>query len=217
MKNSLKHLLMVFIALIPFGWLMYAWPQIPEIVPTHFGTNGPDAWGSKSSLYGLAAVLSGTSIGVYFLLQFIHKIDPKRANKDSAAAFNKLAVGMILFLMILNMLCLQMSAFNRHWEAGLFALIGLLFAFLGNVMHSLKPNYLAGIRLPWTLNSDDNWRQTHRLAGKLWFVGGLFLAVVPFLLPMASMAIIMPLVLGFLVLIPVIFSFRLYKKESRSV
>lgn len=214
MKQATKHLLMLLIALIPFAWLAYVWPQIPEIVPTHFGTEGPDAWGNKTSLWGLAGILSGTSIGVYFLLQFIDRIDPKRAQKESAAAFNKLAIGMIFFMMILNMITLQMSAFNRHWEAALLSLIGLLFAFLGNVMYSIKPNYLAGIRLPWTLSSDDNWRRTHRLAGKLWVAGGLVLAVIPFFLPLSVVALILPVVLSIVVLIPVIFSFRLYKKTS---
>lgn len=216
MKSTMKHFLMVLIALIPFAWLAYFWPQIPDTVPTHFGTNGPDAWGNKRSLYILAGVLSGTSIVVYFLMQFIHKIDPKRVNKESAAAFNKLAVGLILFMFVLNMLCLQMSAFDRRWESGLIALIGLLFAFLGNVMHSIKPNYLAGIRLPWTLSSDDNWRQTHRLAGKLWVAGGLIMAIAAFLLPLPAMAVVLPIVLTFLVAVPVVFSFRLYKKGLAS-
>lgn len=214
MNNTIKHLLLVLIALLPFAWLAYVWPQIPETVPTHFGINGPDAWGSKTSLCSLAGALSGTAIGVYFLMQFIHKIDPKRAHKDSAAVFNKLAIGLVLFLTVLNMICLQMSAFNRHWEPALVSMLGLLFAFLGNVMHSIKPNYIAGIRLPWTLSSDDNWRQTHRLAGKLWLAGGLLIAFIPFVLPLPVVALIIPVVLGALVLIPVVFSFRLYKKSS---
>lgn len=214
MRPLAKHLLMVLTALFPFSWLAYAWPEIPEIVPTHFGINGPDAWGSKTSLFALAGVLSGTSIAVYFLLQFIDRIDPKRAHKDSAAAFNKLAVGMVVFMATLNMLCLQMSAFRRHWEPALLSLIGLLFAFLGNVMYSIKPNYVAGIRLPWTLSSDDNWRQTHRLAGKLWVAGGLLLAFVSFVLPLYLAAVIFPVVLSIVVIVPVAFSFRLYKKAS---
>ncbi|MFQ9409913.1 MAG: SdpI family protein [Evtepia gabavorous] len=30
-----------------------------------------------------------------------------------------------------------------------------------------------GIRLPWTLADEDNWAYTHRLAGKVWTIGGL--------------------------------------------
>lgn len=59
----------------------------------------------------------------------------------------------------------------------IFPLIGLLFVFLGNVMYSLKPNYFAGIRVPWTLDSDDNWKATHRVAGIVWFAGGLLFLI----------------------------------------
>ena len=58
-----------------------------------------------------------------------------------------------------------------------FAGVGLLLCLIGNYMHTIKPNYFAGLRLPWTLNNEDNWRKTHLLAGKLWFVGGLVIAI----------------------------------------
>ena len=34
-------------------------------------------------------------------------------------------------------------------------------------------NYTVGIKLPWTLNSEENWNRTHRMAGKLWILAGL--------------------------------------------
>ena len=46
---------------------------------------------------------------------------------------------------------------------------------MGNYMPKLKVNHTVGIRLPWTLQSEDNWHKTHRLAGKLWVLGGLIL------------------------------------------
>ena len=42
-------------------------------------------------------------------------------------------------------------------------------------MPKLKVNHTVGIRLPWTLQSEDNWHKTHRLVGKLWVLGGLIL------------------------------------------
>ena len=61
-----------------------------------------------------------------------------------------------------------------------FVSMGLLFALLGNNMYNIKPNYFAGIRLPWTFESEDNWRKTHHLAGRFWFFGGLIFAVITF-------------------------------------
>ena len=54
-------------------------------------------------------------------------------------------------------------------------LLGLIFVIMGNYMPKLKVNHTVGIRLPWTLQSEDNWHKTHRLAGKLWVLGGLIL------------------------------------------
>ena len=30
-------------------------------------------------------------------------------------------------------------------------------------------------RTPWTLEDEDNWRKTHHLASKIWFIGGLIM------------------------------------------
>jgi uncharacterized membrane protein len=93
--------------------------------------------------------------------------------------------------------------------------MGLLFAFLGNYINNIKPNYFAGIRLPWTLSDDENWRRTHHLAGKLWFSGGLLIAIISLLLPLR---VVIPFFIAatvILVLIPAIYSYRFFKKQTR--
>ena len=47
-----------------------------------------------------------------------------------------------------------------------FFIIGVMFIGLGNYMPKLKQNYTIGIKVPWTLNSEENWNMTHRMAGK---------------------------------------------------
>ena len=46
-----------------------------------------------------------------------------------------------------------------------------LFAVIGNFFGNLEPNYLVGIRTPWTLEDPGTWRATHRLIGR-WMVFG---------------------------------------------
>ncbi len=46
------------------------------------------------------------------------------------------------------------------------------FLVLGNYFGNLKPNRFVGIRTPWTLKSDETWRATHRLGGR---ISGLWL------------------------------------------
>ena len=93
-------------------------------------------------------------------------------------------------------------------------LAGLLFAFMGNLMHSIKPNYFAGVRTPWTLEDPDTWRATHRLAGKLWFGGGVFVTIVVLVLPVKAGLIVFVSMIVLLALIPVIYSYTYYKKHQ---
>jgi len=55
--------------------------------------------------------------------------------------------------------------------------LGLLSIVVGNVLPKSQPNGLAGIRLPWTLADNANWRATHRLAGLLMVCAGITLAL----------------------------------------
>ncbi len=216
MNNKLKHTVIAAVALLPLVYLASIWPYVPARVPVHFGPNGPDRWDNRSALWVISGVLAGVSLMVYTLLLNIKKIDPKRAQSTDTAVFAKMAGGMVLFIAALNIVCLQMSARNAQLTDMVMLLLGLLFAFMGNLMHNIKPNYFAGIRLPWTLASDNNWRLTHRLAGKLWFGGGLLLALVAAILPQDTVARIMPFLLGVMVAVPVVYSFLLYRQEQKA-
>ena len=52
-------------------------------------------------------------------------------------------------------------------------LLGVLFIFAGNYLPKSRQNYTVGIRIPWTLDNEENWNKTHRLAGYLWVAGGI--------------------------------------------
>ena len=93
------------------------------------------------------------------------------------------------------------------------ALLGLIFVIMGNYMPKLKVNHTVGIRLPWTLQSEDNWHKTHRLAGKLWVLGGLILLIE------AGLQFAVPYVMGIviltIVLIPILYSYQLSRKDCQ--
>lgn len=52
-------------------------------------------------------------------------------------------------------------------------MVGILFLILGNYMHKVKQNYTVGIKIPWTLDGEENWNRTHRLASRLWSLSGV--------------------------------------------
>lgn len=213
MQKSYRTPAMILVALLPVMYLLFVWPSLPQTVPMHFGADmQPDKFGPKSELWIPTAVLSLVSVGVYFLLISLHRFDPKQRMKNQPETFRKLAAGLVIFMAALNVLILTAVRGTVSLQSFLFPLLGLMFACIGNYMNNIKPNYFAGIRLPWTLNNDENWRLTHSLAGKLWFAGGLLLAVTCLFLPVKIAFGLFISVTVVMVLIPVVYSYRLFKK-----
>jgi uncharacterized membrane protein len=83
-------------------------------------------------------------------------------------------------------------------------------------MHSVKPNYFVGIRIPWTLHDEDNWKKTHRLAGTIWFAGGILITLLSMVVSAETGAIAMQIIIGIMVLIPIAYSFILFRKKQSS-
>ena len=86
----------------------------------------------------------------------------------------------------------------------------------GNFMHSIKPNYFVGVRVPWTLEDPENWRATHQLASKLWLAGGALLILLSLLLPAKYVPVALLAIIALLVLIPVSYSYLFFRKHHRS-
>lgn len=208
----------LIIWLLPMAYAAYIYSSLPSSVPIHFDINGkPDRYGSRGEFLTMQGVLIGMSAFVYLLLKFLPAIDPKKYVKYGEATFQKLALGLVLFLAALD-IAIAYATVNQNFEVGklILPVVGLLFAFIGNIMNSIKPNYFAGVRTPWTLEDPDTWRSTHRLAGKLWFVGGISLTIAVLLLPNKAAMIVFFIIIAILVLIPVIYSYVYYKKHHAS-
>lgn len=84
--------------------------------------------------------------------------------------------------------------------------VTVLFVVLGNALPKSKQNFVAGIRLPWTLRDADNWRVTHRWTGRAMVLGGLVGFVVvaiglptPVMFTVVMAALMLPTAIGTLV------------------
>jgi uncharacterized membrane protein len=216
MESLLKKIVWLII-IIPAVYLALAWNNLPEKIAMHFDIHGnTDGYGNKKDLLLMIVLLTVVNMGMYLLLRNIYRIDPKKNAADNKGRFQRIAFAIAVFLA--GVLCLiiyssthgNMKLSSRLMLAG----VGLLFAFMGNYMHNIKPNYFAGIRLPWTLENEENWKKTHLLAGKLWFAGGLLITILCLLLPVIiSMACFFAIMIP-LIVIPCVFSYRLYKKQK---
>jgi hypothetical protein len=85
-------------------------------------------------------------------------------------------------------------------------------------MPKVKQNRTLGIKISWTLKSEENWNATHRFAGKVWFAGGvaMLLCAILFMFIPAEVCvwILLPLTVGF-VFAPMIYSYVYYKKQLK--
>ena len=89
------------------------------------------------------------------------------------------------------------------------AFSGILLIILGNYMGKLTRNFFIGIRTPWTLASAEVWGQTHRLAGRVFVLGGIALCVEAVV---GMNQVVFLGILAVLIIVPVAYSFFLYKR-----
>ena len=87
-------------------------------------------------------------------------------------------------------------------------MVGIMFIILGNYVHKVKQNYTVGMKLPWTLNSEENWNRTNRMTGWIQILSGLLFLMNSLLLKTEIVFAVILLV----ILVPMIYSFILYKK-----
>ncbi|WP_165823797.1 SdpI family protein [Pseudochryseolinea flava] len=215
MKLKTADFLVLVIASIPLIYWLQVGHIMPDRVPTHWNIRGQaDAWQSRDDLPVFLAVLAGVGILLYIILRTLKKIDPKRSAQLNEATAIKVGVGIVTMITMLGLLMLYAPLKGYDIVSGVFLLISLFFAFLGNVMYNIKQNYFIGIRLPWTLDSEDNWTRTHRLAGVLWFVGGICCAALTFLVTPQSMAPVFFTVAISLLIIPSVYSFLLFRRSK---
>lgn len=212
MKNALKKIVWLVIA-APVVYLAFVWAQLPEKIAMQFDLHGnPTRYDTKIALIWLVVL----NVGVYLLITNIYRIDPKKYAAENKDRLSRIAFAVAVFMSALQFLSIYTNT-NESVQLNmnlLFPALGILFAVIGNYLPNLKPNYFAGLRLPWTLENEENWRKTHALAGKLWFTGGLVLAVTCLFTPARLSMIFFFLVMFVIVMIPIVYSYLLFKKHK---
>ena len=93
-------------------------------------------------------------------------------------------------------------------------LFGIACVVIGNYLPKCKQNATIGIRIPWTFTSEENWRQTHRLGGKVWVICGLLMMCTLFL-PMKIGTIMRISLFIIMIFVPAVYSYLFYKKEKQ--
>lgn len=214
-KQTIPGWIYVLILAVPFVYLAFAWPALPERVPVHFDEEGkPNGYGSPLEFLLILLFVLLICAGTIWLINNVWRIDPKRSIAQGNKVLAKTSLA-ITFFMSAVMTYLVYTAASGAATASprfLFAGIGLLFSFLGNSMYNIKPNYFVGFRTPWTLENDHVWRKTHHVCGRLWFFSGLVMALVSLIVPEEAAVIVFIVGILVITIIPLVYSYKLYKK-----
>jgi uncharacterized membrane protein len=213
MKLNLKKELIVWVGLaIPVVYLLLMWDKIPMNLPTHFDIHG------QVNGYSSKYLVPVISIGIYILFLIIPLIDPRKANyKIFEGSYFVLRMAVVLLLCLINLLTMINSIYhNINLGMLVFMIIFILIAVMGNYLGNIRHNYFIGIRVPWTLNNEEIWTRTHRMAGKLWVAGGL--SGIVCLLIFKNPNYIDFGIFACIILIPIVYSFMLHlKMNSKSM
>jgi uncharacterized membrane protein len=217
MDKALKKIIWFTIP-APAIYLAFIWNRLPETIPLHYNLQGEvNRYGSKNELLLVAGILIALSLFLYLIIANIYRIDPKKYAPENKSRFFSIAFSVSVFISAI--LCIIIYT-SQHEDTKtttrlMLAAAGLLFTILGNYLHTIKPNYFAGIRLPWTLENEDNWRKTHLLAGKLFFAAGFLILLVSFIVPVTAIYAVFTGIIVVICLIPCIYSFLLYRKQKQ--
>lgn len=214
MDKFMKKIVWLFI-IAPAIYLAIVWNKLPETIAMHFNLKGDiDRYGSKNELVTMIMILIVVNAIVYLLLPQVYRIDPKRYAVENKGRLFRIAFAVAVFTSAVLCLLIYSSIHGNIKFTMRFILagVGLMLAVVGNYIYNIKPNYFAGIRLPWTLNNDENWKRTHLMGGKLLFGGGLLIAVICLFASFTFSMITLFVILSVVILITCIYSYRLYKK-----
>ncbi len=205
-EKIIQELVLIILALLPVLYLFMNWSLLPESIPVHFDLKGnPNGYGSRW-------VYVIMPLGLYLLMVVLPKIDPRKANYDVfESSYFKLRLILGIFFGMITVSVIwgivnNSNAIQKFMPLSMF----FLFMLIGNYLGNIRPNYFVGIKVPWTLNSDEVWTRTHKMAGKLWFWGSLIGMALYFVVDKMEYVFIPLLVI--LVVVPVVYSYVIYRK-----
>ena len=181
------------------------WNRLPEQVPFHWNAAGEiDGWASKPVA---VFVPSAVMLALQWLCMLVTSTDPKKQNHPEKVMHLVLWLIPLLTVFISALMYATALCGSVRVEVLMPILLGVVFIAIGNYLPKCKQNYTIGIKIPWTLASEENWNRTHRLAGWVWVGGG----IVMMLSGLFNAFWVTMIVVAVMVLVPFIYSYILHK------
>ena len=207
-KNKIEPVLTTVVCLLPILAGLAVYDRLPEVVATHWGADGlPNGYSSRAfAVFGLPLLMAALNL----FLRFALSTDPKKANMSPV--LKRISYWILPVISVLGSASMLGSAlgYSFNMTTAATAFVGVLFIVIGNYLPKTKQSYTMGIKLPWTLNSEENWNRTHRLAGFLWVICGAVMLLCS-LLHCLPIWLLLGLTLV-MALVPTVYSYILYRR-----
>ena len=203
----------LFVAAAAISALVFR--RLPERMAVHWDMQGaPNGWMSRQ-LGAFVTPMIG--LVVWGTLRVAPGLDPRRAQFAPFRQAYDMTVAAVLTLVFATHLIVLALALGYPVPVARIVpvLAGSLFIVAGNVMPLARPNFLFGVRTPWTLASEHVWARTHRLAGFTMTGAGSVMILAGTVLP-TDLSI--PIIIGASVASlvgPVVYSYLTWRRQPK--
>ncbi len=190
--------------------------RLPERSPVHWNLAGEvDRYGSRLEA---ALLLPAMMLVLAALIPVLPKIDPRGANYEKFRPTYHLVMNAVLtFMLVVHGVLLAAALGHPVPVTRLVPVaIGLFLMLIGNVMPRTRPNWMFGIRTPWTLSSDRVWERTHRMGGYLLLAAGLVTLLSAALPDPRRSGTLMGAAIAAAALGSIVYSYVVWRQERRS-
>jgi len=211
-KNNIKKIILTtLVTLSPIIVGLFLWNKLPDAVAIHWNFNGKaDGFSSKAfAVFFMPLFIAA----MHLICAFATGFDPKNQN------YIPKIINMVLWICpVISIICnlfVYCTALGKELDVNfiLNLVLGSMFITVGNYLPKCKQNYTIGIKLPWTLNDEENWNKTHRLGGRVWVLCGIAL-IVALPLPTKLQGFVIIPVLLIALLVPTTYSYLIYKNKK---
>ena len=214
MRNNKWKLIASSIAILaPVIFGLVFWNRLPESMNVHWGMNG-EADGSASKAFAVFFIPC-MLLAVHWFCIFFTAKDPKNKGQNKKVFSMVLWITPLISAFSSGLIYSMALGVDLRMESLMLVMMGSMFVLIGNYLPKCRQNHTIGIKIKWTLEDEENWNATHRMAGWVWVIGGLLLCFCIFL-PTLILPWVLIVLMAVLALIPTLYSYRFYKKQRKA-